>query len=69
MASQDDVLLSGTVEVDEAYFGGDAKWKHKNEGLEGSRYAVQGPGSRDGATPRERGVREGDGGSGRRFDP
>ncbi|MCA1832766.1 MAG: IS1595 family transposase [Actinobacteria bacterium] len=30
LLDQDDVLLSGTVEMDEAYFGGNAKWRHKD---------------------------------------
>lgn len=31
LLDQDDVLLAGTVEMDEAYFGGDAKWKHQSK--------------------------------------
>jgi transposase len=31
LLDQDDVLLTGTVEMDESYFGGDAKWKHQNK--------------------------------------
>jgi transposase len=31
MLDQDDVTLSGTVEMDEAYIGGRARWKHKSK--------------------------------------
>jgi transposase-like protein len=31
LLDQGDVLLSGTVEVDEAYIGGQAKWKHASK--------------------------------------
>jgi transposase-like protein len=38
LLDQDDVLFSGTVEMDEAYIGPNAKWMHKNDprrGLKG----------------------------------
>ena len=31
LLDQDDVLLEGTVEADEAFVGGDAKWKHRSK--------------------------------------
>ena len=31
LLDQDDVLLSGTVEADEAFFGGQGKWKHQSK--------------------------------------
>ncbi len=31
MLDQDDVMLSGTVEMDEAFFGGKDKWKHESK--------------------------------------
>jgi transposase len=31
LLDQGDVLLEGTVEMDEAYFGGDSKWKHASK--------------------------------------
>jgi transposase-like protein len=37
MLSQDDDFLSGTVEMDEAYIGPNAKWMHKNDPRRGLR--------------------------------
>src|SRR5207244_8876132 len=40
LLGQDDELLSGTVEMDESYFGGKDKWKHESKKPQAGRGAV-----------------------------
>src|SRR5438093_13361721 len=48
LLGQDDSLLSGTVEADEAFFGGQGKWKHESKKQATRRHPTD-PGPRGGA--------------------